>query len=96
MPKRHLHTVKIPAGFAVYMREQAEGAIPNGTPIVKVNSEPEDTHKDGAPGVVVGSLACPPALRKQSGEAFFYFIEWDDLPGTPIGAIASKVQVADS
>ena len=74
----------------IYTTDQAEGAIPNGTRIVKVNSEAEDAHVDGAPGVVIGSMAEP-----EHPGRFGYFIEWDDMPGLPVGIVGHRIAVAE-
>lgn len=73
-------------GYAgAFSRAQAQGAYPNGTRIVKVNSEPGDSTKDGTNGTVLGSLVF-------DGQSL-YFIEWDDKPKVAIGTIGEKVSL---
>lgn len=52
---------------------QADGAWPNGSRVEKRGSLPGDTHQDGAPARVVGSVGV--------GGMLGYFVEWDDAPG---------------
>lgn len=40
----------------VYTTNQAMGAIPNGTVVVKTNTATDDGHKDGDRATVVGSI----------------------------------------
>lgn len=77
---------------AIYYRGQAEGAIPNGTPIVKVNTEQGDINPTGTKGIVLGSVPVdlPPNILERLSEAarqakFFYFVEWESTPGVPVG-----------
>lgn len=80
-------------GYAgIFTRDQAEGAIPNGARIVKQNSEPGDSHSDGAQGVVLGSIASPPELIEKFGAKFAYFIEWDGSPRVAVGTVDRKVR----
>lgn len=73
-------------GYAgVFTKHQAEGAIPNGTKIVKTNSVAGDATPDGMGGVVLGSM--------DSGDhGLLYFVEWDDRPRMAVGTIALKIK----
>lgn len=68
--------------------------LPVGTRIVKTNTDGDDTHKDGDPGMVVGILGqmpedCPEtALRGIWG----YFVEWDDIPGVPVFVAGTRIK----
>src|SRR5262245_39830693 len=77
-----------PGDIIIATREQAVGALPNGTRIVKVNSVEGDNHKDGSEGTVFGSL------RKLGKLA--YFVVWDDCPDLylPVLVLGDKVQRA--
>ena len=66
----------------------APGAWPNGTRVRKTQSDPGDTHRDGAPGTVRGSIG--PA------EMIGYFVEWDDLPGIPVFIGAPRLELLAS
>lgn len=66
----------ISPGF-VFDSSEAPGALPNGARVQKINSEPGDTHGDGAWATVRGSIG--PALG-----TFGYYVEWDDHPGIPV------------
>jgi hypothetical protein len=73
-----------------------EHPYPAGTRIEKANSEPLDGHRDGAQGVIL-SFAGRLEAGHRLGNALLvpetvwaYFIEWDDMPGVPVG-IATKL-----
>jgi hypothetical protein len=75
-----------------HTRGQAPGAIPNGTRIVKQNSEQGDSQLDGALGCVLGSIKTPAGTKgKYPGVAYFYFVEWDALPRAAVGIISTKI-----
>jgi hypothetical protein len=79
-------------GYAgVFTRDQAEGAIPNGTRIVKRNSAQSDSQPDGALGVVLGSIKSPAELHASRGVAYCYFVEWDALPRVAVGVVDRKI-----
>ena len=79
-------------GPVVYTKNQAEGALPNGTRIEKVNSEPGDGHPDGAVGTVIGSIG--PAVIPGFPDRYVYFVVWDEAPGAglPVGIRELKVK----
>src|SRR4029077_9693244 len=68
--------------FGSFTRDQAEGAWPNGTRVVKAKGDPggSDTTANGMTGVVLGSIRMP-----EINDDVFYFIEWDDKPLIAIG-----------
>jgi len=74
-----------PGWYGSFTRDQAEGALPNGTPIVKVNSEPNDATPDGTKGSILGSIAAEGLL--------FYFVEWSSRPRVAIGCMSTKIGV---
>jgi hypothetical protein len=66
-----------------FIRDQALGAISNGTRVAKINSVHGDTVGDGELGTIVGSLdivKAAPSLADQYRAEFLYFIEWDSMP----------------
>lgn len=69
-----------PGWLGEFSRNQATGAIENGTAVEKIASEPDDTHQDGARASVLGSLAVPPDLRATYPCEFVYWVEWTDTP----------------
>jgi hypothetical protein len=77
-----------PGWLGAFTRYRVEGALRNGTTVVKVNSEPGDTHPDGTPGVILGSISHPDAFNGMIG----YFVEWAPRPRVAIGTIALKVK----
>lgn len=54
--------------------QEALGAMANGTRVKKAESDPGDTHKDGALGTVAGSHKHPDL------DVLVYFVYWDDIP----------------
>lgn len=81
-----------------------EGRWPRGTRVKKVRSKPGDTHSDGALGTIVGALGPTTAsqraeiiidLAKQgiNGDIeYIYWVEWDDIPGTPVAITDNRVE----
>ena len=81
-----------------------EGEWPKGTRVEKINSEPDDTHRDGAKASIVGALGpAPPAVRAEmlaKGEVkqdalFVYWVEWDDLPGIPVAIADYRLKLLE-
>jgi hypothetical protein len=74
---------------------EAPGALPNGTPVVKIDAGPRDLHSIGARGTVVGSLKTPDELlRRFPGVPYCYFVEWADMPGVAVGVASTKIAKA--
>ena len=71
---------------------QADGAIPNGARVVKQNAEQGDTHPDGTPGTVIGSL---PPVMYQDRLTIMYCIEWGPSPGIPVFTVDYKVKLME-
>jgi len=65
---------------------QAEGAIPNGTRVEKVKSDPDDGHQDGDTATVRGSIST-------FENRYLYAVEFDDVPGVKIVIISSRIGV---
>lgn len=82
-----------PGWTGAFTRTEAKGALPNGTPIRKLMSEPGDAHPVCSPGVVLGSIAMPPELTR--GEKycvqFAYFVEWAARPKVAVGVMDYKI-----
>jgi hypothetical protein len=66
-----------------YCDEDAPGAIPRGTTIVKVASEKGDANPVGTKGKVLGSMG--------DGTRIGYFVEWETMPGRPVFVTDFKV-----
>ena len=79
-----------PGWIGAFTREQAAGALPNGTPIVKVQTENGDAHPVGTLGVVLGSFSHPEILDGQ----LFYFTEWTHKPRVAVAVVAWKIERA--
>jgi len=67
---------------ALYTKQQADGAWPNGARVYKVNSQPDDATPDGTGGTILGSVD---VRDMKKAATFAYFVIWDDKPGLPIG-----------
>jgi hypothetical protein len=88
----------------LFTREQAPGAIPNGTRIMKANSEPEDATRDGELGTVLGSIAATPEMVRQARAKGYpahqpdpqcaYFVEWDHKPKFAVGVTDYRITTA--
>lgn len=90
-----------PGDASVYIPGQADGAIPNGTRIIKNNARPGDSTPEGTLGTVISSLDVP----RREAEAIFaagksravvkhlYFVEWDDKPGLAVATADDKIGV---
>lgn len=65
-----------------------------GTRVEKTRKEPGDAHEVGSLGTIVGVLPVTPEQYDLSNDidCHFYFVEWDDLPGIPVGVKANKIR----
>lgn len=79
--------------IVVWVEDQAEGAIANGTKIRKRNADPDDTVQNGSTGTVLGSLVYPGELPQHGlNVKHLYFIEWDEHADRPVGTIDHKIE----
>ena len=86
-----------PGWMGMFSRDQAPGAIANGSRIVKTWDERGDTHKVGSLGTVLGSIAADEATAKIApGVQFFYFVEWDAHPRMAVGVNSKKIAAVNS
>ena len=67
---------------ALMLLGQAAGAIPNGSRIRKIKTEPGDSYQDGTEGTVLSSLDFTGA--PDVPHPFAYFISWDPDPNVPV------------
>jgi hypothetical protein len=79
-----------PGWHGMFTRQQAKGALANGTRIVKVNSEPGDAHPDGTPGVILGSISHPAIWDG----AVCYFVEWAPARRKAVAVMGFKLREA--
>lgn len=68
----------------VFNPGQAAGAFLNGSRVKKSRNDPGDTH-------TVGDCATVLASNGPINGEYFYFVEWDDLPGVPVGIRGGKL-----
>jgi hypothetical protein len=60
--------------------------LDRGTRIEKINSVPEDSHRDGAQGSI------DRALGPAADETWGYFVRWDDMPEVPVFIAGRRVR----
>lgn len=83
-----------------FTTQEATGAIPNGTRIVKALDEPGDQHKAGDEGIVLGSISTDfgdgdVPETKLGPVPYLYFVCFDDRPGIALGIISPKIKEAN-
>ena len=82
-------------GEVLFTRDEAPGAIPNGTLIEKCQSRSGDGNPDGTRGRVVGSLG--PAPHPDTGELVLgYFVHWDNFPIIPVFVCGDRIRKVGS
>lgn len=74
----------------IFTTNQAQGAIPNGTRVKKINSTTEDTHGDGACAIVLGSIG---PIYQAGLPLYGYFVRWDNLE-PPVFIQGNRIKVA--
>jgi hypothetical protein len=87
-----LRYMRTPYGLTQYTTDQAEGAIPNKTRIVKVKSEKGDTNPVGTRGVVIGSVSAELDGKPVIG----YFVAWDHQPDVPVFCADFKIKARET
>lgn len=79
----------------VFTRDQVEGAIPNGTRIVKARRESGDATTIGTQGTVLGSIDAA-SLGQQAPDGtpvtYVYFVEFDSRPRVAVGIMDWKIE----
>lgn len=76
----------------LFTRNQAEGAIPNGSRVVKVVDERGDAHPKGSKATVLGSWKRPDSFGQP---LVGYFVIWDAHPNTAIFVAGYKIQMIE-
>lgn len=71
--------------LGMFTRDQVEGALANGTRIVKVKMDPGDARNVGATGTVLGSIRVPDM-------PIGYFIEWDQQSRHAVFCVEWKIE----
>lgn len=79
-----------PGWFGMFTRAQADGALANGTRVVKTGSKPGDGTADGTPGVILGSLREPDI----TADHVLYFVEWASRPRVAVAVVDFRVREA--
>jgi len=75
-----------PGWAGLFVRSEIEGALRNGTRVVKVTFDSKDAHPPGSLATVIGSFGPP--------EMFGYFVEWDDTPRVAVFVEPRKIRPA--
>lgn len=77
-----------PGYIGIFTDQTVPGAIPAGSRVTKVRSEPGDSTPNGDLGKVLGSMVEPEIARN-----IVYFVEWDRLPGFATATMDFKVEM---
>jgi len=75
-----------------FTTDQAPGAWPNGSRIVKTVMGPGDAHQVGETATVVGSLG--PIPFEGRPVTFGYFVFWDMEPGSDVPVLVHDGRIA--
>jgi hypothetical protein len=78
-----------PGYQGAFTRDQAEGAITNGSMVVKVKRETGDSHRIGDRATILGSIREPYKPGR-----IMYFIEWESEPHVAVACIGWKLEQA--
>lgn len=85
-----------PGWIGFFTRDEASGALANGTRIEKINSEKGDGHQDGDTGTILGSVSAEVTEEhfgaKPKNSLMAYFIEWDDMPRYAVGIGSNRIK----
>lgn len=88
-----------PGWVGQVLRVDAEGALPAGTTVVKVNSEPGDGTPEGTKGTVLGSIDAPREVYERAAltgarppDRFVYNIEWRNRPRHAVTILDWKIK----
>lgn len=93
--------------MGVFTRDQADGAIPNGSVVEKRHTEPGDMTEDGTKGIVVGSIniADHPehfeeltgtGIKPGPGEKYVYFVQWESAQVMVVSLREHRVEKVDA
>jgi hypothetical protein len=74
-----------------FTREQATGALANGTRVVKARSEAKDKTPTGTPGIVLGSYRHPDIMNN----VILYFVAWASAPRIAVACVEWKLRAAE-
>ena len=75
-----------PGYYGAFTKDQAPGAFPNGSRIVKHAVEEGDGTLLGHRGTVLGSM-----LEPEVSPFIFYFVEWDTRPRAAVCVVSWKI-----
>lgn len=74
-----------PGWTGMHSRDEASGAMPNGTRVHKVKMERGDAHPIGSMATVLGSISHPDIV------GIGYFVEWDAKPRRAVFVMSAKI-----
>jgi len=83
--------------MASWCEDEAEGALPNGTRVIKRVALDGDSVAKGGKGTVVGSHLLPPDMPRHPAApdepvTIMYYIKWDALGDIPVATPNVKVE----
>lgn len=79
--------------MGIHVGKDAPGAEPCGTAMEKINSRPEDGHRDGARCTVIGSISTG---HVDPDVPVSYFVEWDDMKGIAVFIAGDRLRPVTS
>lgn len=78
-----------------YFVGQADGAIPNGGRVRKIDQDSPEETPLGTEGTVLSSVdAREVAAAMGVRGTHFYFVAWDPYPTVPVGVLDWKIEAA--
>ena len=84
---RHFNITLHHGWEGMFTTREHEGAMRNGTRVVKLEADPTDSHEAGAHATILGSFGIPGRLA--------YFVVWDDWPRIACMVVAEKLAPLD-
>jgi hypothetical protein len=84
-------------GFKEVLGPQTEGLgappLAIGALVEKVNSKPDDAHRDGARARITMAVGQMPEDSKEMPGVWGYFVEWEDIPGIPVFIAGNRIRL---
>lgn len=77
--------------FLTTFTRVAPGALPNGTRVKKINSQPPDATQDGMLGTIEGSIG-PVVVEGPFKDQYGYFVRWDHRKDLQVFITSTRVE----
>jgi hypothetical protein len=81
-----------PGYEGVHTRDQAAGALPNESRVVKIYAERGSVRPVGSLATIIGSIEADLEDTVKYGVRYLYFVEWDDLPGVVVAVADIRIE----